>query len=296
MRLRRLAIAALADLIIAAAIAAPILGALLCERALHVPQTPWQDAPYPNLAVTRAADGIRLRGVFLTPSTASVGCVVVLHGIGDTHLGPESLGRMLLENGYSVLLPDSRAHGWSEGAITTYGVLEARDVSRWVDWLESRDCHREIYGLGESLGGSVLLQSLKWETRFRAVVAECAFSSFPAIARDRLEEAVPIPHWLAGLAAIPVVYSGVAYAYVRYGIKLTSASAVDGVRRTRTPVLLIHGREDTKTPIRHSRVILAANPALVQLWEVPGAGHTGAFGAAPDEFRRRVLGWFQSHR
>jgi hypothetical protein len=32
------------------------------------------------------------------------------------------------------------------------------------------------------------------------------------------------------------------------------------------------------------------------LWLVPGAGHTGAFGAAPREFENRVLHFYQNSR
>ena len=39
--------------------------------------------------------------------------------------------------------------------------------------------------------------------------------------------------------------------------------------------------------------LAAANRETAKLWLVPGAGHTGAFGAAQREFQERVLGFFQ---
>jgi pimeloyl-ACP methyl ester carboxylesterase len=41
-----------------------------------------------------------------------------------------SYAALLLSRGYSVLLPDARAHGESAGPIATYGVLEAEDIHR----------------------------------------------------------------------------------------------------------------------------------------------------------------------
>jgi hypothetical protein len=35
-------------------------------------------------------------------------------------------------------------------------------------------------------------------------------------------------------------------------------------------------------------------PAVV-LWEPADAGHTGAAGAEPQEYERRVIGWFAGH-
>lgn len=52
----------------------------------------------------------------------------------------------------------------------TYGVLESDDVHRWVDLLVSSEGCQRVFGLGESLGAGILLQSLSVEPRFRAVV------------------------------------------------------------------------------------------------------------------------------
>jgi dipeptidyl aminopeptidase/acylaminoacyl peptidase len=56
-------------------------------------------------------------------------------------------------------------------------------------------------------------------------------------------------------------------------------------------VLLIHGLEDTNIYPVHSRILESRNQA-VRLWPVPGAKHTGASSAAAEEFKRRVLSWF----
>jgi dipeptidyl aminopeptidase/acylaminoacyl peptidase len=62
--------------------------------------------------------------------------------------------------------------------------------------------------------------------------------------------------------------------------------------------LLIHGLKDTNLPARHSEMILqhssVRHPAVV-LWEPAEAGHCGAAGAAPQEYERRLIGWFESH-
>lgn len=218
------------------------------------------------------------------------GCVLLMHGISDTHLGMAGFSEALVARGYRTLAPDSRGHGWSQGAIVTYGVLESRDVSSWIDWLQSHGCTR-FYGLGESLGGAVLLQSLAHENRFRAVVADSAYSSFPRIALDRIDRMLPMPAWMGNVAAIPAVTGGLLYVRARYGIDLGNTSAIDALR-SKTPVLLIDGLEDDRTPIAHSRRLAHAS-SNVRLWEVAGANHCGAFGTEPVEFQKRVLEWFQ---
>jgi len=263
-----------------------VLGAVLAENSMHVQRG--GPEPPPGIASVTAFDGAILRGVF--DGGGDRGCALLLHGIGDSHLGMSGFSELLMAEGYRTLAPDSRGHGWSGGALVTYGVLESRDVSAWVDWLQAQGCTR-IFGLGESLGGSVLLQSLAHEKRLRAVVADSAYSSFPSIAVDRLDQALPFPAWMDDAVTIPAVAGGLLYARMKYGLDLTGTSAAKALRQTTTPVLLIDGMMDDRTPIAHSRRLAQAN-RNIQLWEVAGAGHCGALGTAPDEFRRRVFAWF----
>ena len=65
-----------------------------------------------------------------------------------------------------------------------------------------------------------------------------------------------------------------------------------GTSGSGAPLLLIHGMNDVNLRPHNSREILAARPAGTQLWEVPGAGHTGARQAVGAEFDRRVLDYF----
>jgi fermentation-respiration switch protein FrsA (DUF1100 family) len=199
---------------------------------------------------------------------------------------------MFLNHGFIVLVPDSRAHGESGGAIATYGLLEADDVRRWVSWLIDDQHPSQVFGMGESLGGAVLIQSLAVEPRFSAIVAESSFSSFERIARDRVAERLPLPSEIGRLLAAPPVWAGFLYARLRYGLDFRAASPEAAIARSITPVLLIHGLNDAQTPPAHSRILASKRSLNTVLWLVPGAGHTGASSAAPREFESRVLSFF----
>ena len=238
----------------------------------------------------RGGDGARLRGWFFEPPVPNGGAVIALHGIAASREQTTALARLFLTSGYSVLTPDLRGHGES-GGIASYGVLEAADVHRWADWLLSSPGISRLYGMGGSLGGSVILQSLAVEPRFRAVIAESAYSDFPSVARERVARSLPSgAKWLAE----PVVWSGLEWTRWRYGIDLRRTSSTDAVGRTRAAVLLIHGLADNRTSPENSRRIAAANRSAV-LWLVPGAGHTGVWATSPREFESRVPGWFATH-
>lgn len=161
----------------------------------------------------------------------------------------------------------------------------------WADWLLKHTGTVKLYGLGESMGAAILLESLRVEPRFRAVVAECPFATFEEIAFDRLAQLSRFPRFLLW----PLVYGGQLYAQVRCGLDLRQASPGAAVARIQVPILLIHGDRDVNIPPRHSRELHAINPRATTLWEVPGATHVAASVAAPEEYVQRVVGWFEGH-
>lgn len=109
---------------------------------------------------------MKLRASWLEPKGHSDRCVLVLHGIGDSRASSvDYFAPVFLTNGYAVLAPDSRAHGESGGSIVTYGVLERFDTLAWAKWLRAKGCMK-VYGLGESLGASILLQAAAEEPAF----------------------------------------------------------------------------------------------------------------------------------
>lgn len=274
-------------------VACCIAGAVLCEAALRPPRRPVPENSAAQTVEITAADGAVLRAWLFLPAESNGDAVLVLHGIADSRASEAGLAQMFLHRGYTVLAPDNRAQGESGGPFVTYGLLEAGDVHRWVSWLIGERHPRRIYGLGESLGGAVLLKSLAVEPRFNAVVAECSFASLERIGLDRVAERLPLPQNIGRALAEPVVFAAFVYARWRYGLNFRDASPEEAIAESRTPVLLIHGLNDHRISPVHSEILAAKDRRFATLWLVPGAGHTGAFGTAPTEFRDRVVGFFQ---
>lgn len=198
---------------------------------------------------------------------------------------------MFLNHGYSVLTPDSRAHGDSGGQFVTYGLIERYDVISWTHWMRKQGCSR-IYGLGESLGASILIQAVAVEPVFRAIVAECPYADLRQMAQYRMDQQLPVPHSFAHSLAALIVEAGMDYALVFDQLNFRQVSPEQSLRHSVTPVLLIHGLNDDRTPPQQSRLLALARPHDTELWLVPKASHTNASVVAATEFQHRVLGWF----
>lgn len=255
------------------------------DRVSRIADSTWQSA------AVAGADGARLSAWIFTPRRPNGSAVILLHGVNDTRRGVLLHARYLLQAGFTVLAPDSRGHGASGGSLLTYGVREGSDVHAWADWLFGNRPIERLYGLGESMGAAILLQSLPGEPRFRAVVAECPFSTFEQVAYYRLEHISGLGRW----ASWPTVQAGFLYVHLRYGVDLKQASPAAAIRATQVPILLIHGLRDVNIPPHHSEILHAVNPLTTRLWLVPGAVHVSAVGACPEEYVRNVVEWFRSH-
>jgi dipeptidyl aminopeptidase/acylaminoacyl peptidase len=243
-----------------------------------------------------AADGAVLRGWYIHPADFNGNSVILLHGITDNREGVAGYGKLFLDRGYAVLLPDARGHGESGGELVTYGLKEADDVHRWVDWIYSHDPPRCVYGFGESYGAALMLQSLSVERRYCAVAVESPFSTAREMSYERVSGPMHLQPWFGRTLGRPAIVCSEFYARWRYGVDLLQPSPLNAVKGSAVPVLLIHGEEDHNISPRHSVILAKAAPEHVQLWLVPNAYHTGAWAAAHQEFEERVLGWFEKNQ
>ena len=261
----------------------------LAENASRLPpqnRTP-QLAASANASIT-TPDGITLRAWTQEPASWNGKAVILLHGVADSHSGTTGVAAMLARNGYRTLSPDNRGHGASDGERFSYGVHERNDVTRWLDWMETTWKPTAIFGYGASMGASILLQTMPNEPRLRAVVADCPFATFRAVAYHRVLRA-------AGPLFAPAVEPALLYSRLRFDINLTAASPEDAMKNSSTPVFLIHGDADRNIPLNHSERLAAAREGRnCELWKVPGAAHVACYRTAPADYERKVLAWFEN--
>jgi len=285
-----------------------IVGILVADGALHPARRPL-DANEQADAVEAAKlagsnlqdvslttpDGANLKAWLIQPAKDSGNAVILLHGLGDNRGGLIGYAQLLLAAGYSVLMPDARAHGESGGHLATYGLLEGEDIHQWISWLQGRTRPQCVFGFGESMGAAQLLESLAVEGRFCAVVAESPFSDFREIGYDRIGQTFGVGPWLGETLLRPVVEVAFLRARQKYGLHMQQVSPEQTLAESQIPLLLIHGADDHNIPPRHSERILQARPNHTEIWRVAEADHCGAISAAPEEFAQRLLSFYAKH-
>ncbi len=251
------------------------------------------DADLADASIT-TPDHATLSAWIIHPHHPNSDAVLLLHGLGDNRVGMVGYARIFLTHGFTVLLPDARAHGESGGPLATYGLLERNDIHQWLDFLNAHQHPRCIFALGESMGAAQLLQSLDTHPNFCAIAAESSFSNFREIAYDRMGQPFLLGPWFGRTILRPLVEIAFLRARWKYNLNMSEISPESSAAAAQVPILLIHGQIDSNIPLRHSRAMRALS-LHAELWEVPAADHCGALSAAPEEFEHRLITFFTPH-
>jgi len=213
----------------------------------------------------------------------------VVNRVGD--LG---VADFLLRAGYGVVMMDSRAHGESEGDLATYGWKEREDANSIVTALQEKVKPHCIFAFGVSMGAAIALQAAAAEPHIMAVVAEAPFSSFREASYDYA--GFHRSPWLGRILFRPVVEAGFIATWKLAGFHASDVAPANSVAQRPFPILLIGDADDVVIPLRHQRTIYSRAIGQKGLWIVDGAPHASAMGAAPNEYERRVLSFFQTVR
>ncbi len=229
-------------------------------------------------------DGLKLKGWWV--DSGSKRTLVILHGYTTSRWAfyVKKMLEAAVNRGFNVLTFDFRAHGESEGSITTFGLQEFLDLKAALDWLEPRG--DEIFLLGYSMGGIVAIRGLVEDPRPTAAVADS-----PPIYADR--SAARGLKYFAGLP--PSLYPLVkAYGILLGGRNFNLITYADRVRK---PLMLIVGEEDPLVKVEEVREFYEINRRVnpdVELWVGKG-GHVRIMLNEPD-YEDRVLSFFESQK
>ena len=144
------------------------------------------------------------------------------------------------------------------------------------------------------MGAGIALQSAGVDPRIEAVVAEASFANLQEAAYDYagLRQYPWLGKTLFAPGAWIMVYRGGKLA----GFPSAEVSPEKAVVARNFPVLIICDEKDQALPCRHSEMIYKVARGPKGFWRVPNAFHTAAIGYEPEEFRKRVLEFFERYR
>jgi len=225
-----------------------------------------------------------------TPKPAR-GTVLLLHGYLQTREFLVPWAVRLAEAGYRCVLVDLRGHGASTGKHISFGAFESHDLSLLLDDLQHRGWDVSRVGiLGISYGASVGLVTAGRDPRISIVVALQPFAS--------AERAVPeLMRGAFSVHARGITDQQFAAAHVKEakiaGFDWAAADIPAALRRSRAPVLFIHGERDDWVSPAHSRELLKFAPAGSRLLLLPRETHV-SLPFQVESVAGQVVAWFDA--
>lgn len=235
-----------------------------------------------------AEDGTEFFAWYVQPIDGKV--AVLRHGSGSTASDVIPHARILLANGYGVLLTDARGHGESGGTGMDFGWYGEADISAAIDYLTAQpgvDPDR-IVVVGLSMGGEEAIGAMGADTRVAAVVAE------GATARTEDDKA-----WLAdaygwrGWAQIRLEWLQYTLTDLLTAAPKPGSLAQSAAVGSPTPLLMITAGKvsDEASAARHIQSTAGDN---VSLWTVQGAAHIEGLAVSPEEWEEKVVTFLDS--
>jgi fermentation-respiration switch protein FrsA (DUF1100 family) len=251
----------------------------------------WIETKNSEIVQISSADGLLLSGYYLEAGGASGGdTVIIAHGYRGEAKQMGSYARFFYEAlGFSVLLPDARAHGKSQGTYIGFGWPERLDYLRWIDLALKRGAgHIVLFGVSMGAATVMMAAGEKLPPQVRAIIEDCGYTSaFDQVCHVIRRKYRIKSDWLTRRSSKAAKRSA--------GYSFEEASAVDQLKKTKVPVLFIHGEDDDFVPFPMVQTLYDACASEKELYTVKGAGHGFSYEIASGEYENRIRQFIKKH-
>lgn len=231
--------------------------------------------------------GYDLHMTYIKNAVPTEHTIIICHGVTMRTEGVIKYLDMFIKNGYNALFIDHRAHGRSGGKNVGYGYYERHDLAKAIQWTKNK--HTGKVGLiGESMGASIAMQTLLVAS-VDFVIADCGYSDF----------AEEVKHQLRSMKSVPLYPT---YQFTRFfiwllgGYDVAKVSAVEAVRASDVPILLIHGDKDEYVPYYMMDIIYRNIKSQRKMKYIAvGSEHAFAYQDNPIKYQKQVVAFLQKY-
>ena len=246
--------------------------------------------PYEDL-YRESFDGLKLHA-YLFPAEDGVGKKFLLGVHGYRSYARPEFGPYIefyRSLGYTLLLPDDRAHAPSEGKYIGFGVLDRLDCVDWAKYIvDHYGADTEILIHGVSMGAATVLSASgeNLPSQVRGIVSDCGYTSAEDIIKYHFKNSMHIPIW-------PVYPLCEKICEMKAGFNFHTNTAIELVKKAQVPILFVHGVKDKMVPVEMVKRLYEACASDKELLIVDEAGHGESIAFAPEEYHRLIKKLFK---
>ena len=232
--------------------------------------------PFESVTLT-TEDGLNLSAWYTPPQNGAV--ILIAHGYNDNR--PESIYAMFVKKGYGALAWDFRAHGSSDGDISTLGYYERMDVEAALDFALAQEGVEHIGAWGGSMGAATIILSAAEHPEIEVIIADSAYPSLEDVMRLNMPVKLFQPF---------VLFWGEYYS----GAEIVDVNPELAIRKiSPRPVLVIDGWEGGAAAMNSPYRLYDAANEPKEIWVEEGIPHLGMFNNNPKKYENKATRFFE---
>lgn len=166
--------------------------------------------------------------------------VIIVHGYTSSYDTGLDFATEFYNRGYSVILPELRAHGSSEGDYMTMGYYDSKDILSWIEVITKYDETARIVLHGISMGAATVMMAAGDEElpyNIVAVIEDCGYTDAYQMFAEQLKARF-------GLPSFPLLNIAAMVGEQKAGFNLKDTRPITALENATVPILFIHGDED----------------------------------------------------
>ena len=215
---------------------------------------------------------------------------ILCHGYTSSKIVMTQYARILMDLGFTCMMYDHRNHGDNDKSVnTSMGYFERNDLKTAVDWTYERfGSDIRLLTYGESMGSAIVLSHLEIDDRPAMTIADCGYSDLTDLFRYLLKEVYHMPVW-------PIL--PIAHVMLKMWGKfdMNDVCPRNGVIKSKTPIMFIHGSKDSFVPTRMSVEMSKLGDGPRGLYLCEGAEHAQSAAFKPEEYRQKVTEFIEKY-
>ena len=246
----------------------------------------------PNLQAIRipTTDNLTLAG-FLVTQPQPTANIVLCHGYRSAK---ELLYAMLdIFPTWNTLMFDFRAHGDSDGTITSIGFHEHQDVISTVQFmrataLKNGTSHLPLIVLGISMGGAATLKATEMSPDLcNAIIVDSTYSRLSSTIFKAFSTKTHLPLY-PFFPVIKYLFHALA------GFDVHAMNPEECMAKIKQPVLIIHAVDDSYVSPRNAlRLLASARNQHSKLWIAPSCRHAWLHSYYPELYHAKVMSFLR---
>lgn len=231
-------------------------------------------------------DGLYLSGTAYLLEEPTDRWAVLVHGYAIDKTYMQSYAEEFAGQGFNVLAVDCRGHGESEGDYIGMGWDDRFDVITWVNEIIKYYPDSQIALFGVSMGAAAVLNASgeMLPDNVKCIVGQGGYSDLNELFAYQLNK-------LFGLPKFPIVNAGSFLCKIRAGYSFGEVRPLAQVSKSVTPLMFIHGSEDTVIPSFMMEELYEAAVCEKERYLVTGAIHEETSTFDEDDYWNRVWGF-----